>query len=114
MASDVLKRCRLAPTPHRFPWFPCESESAAPPGRRRLAVVAPKSKGSQMSETLVHPEQPTILRPGGSCPECGAPLAHEGGCVVCRTCGHSACGEAVPMEGTNMFARLAARVIPSS
>ncbi|MEK6852146.1 MAG: hypothetical protein AABY30_06380 [Candidatus Thermoplasmatota archaeon] len=26
------------------------------------------------------------------CPECGAPVAHESGCTVCRSCGHSACG----------------------
>ncbi|MBN2557270.1 MAG: vitamin B12-dependent ribonucleotide reductase [Clostridia bacterium] len=27
-----------------------------------------------------------------SCPECGSPLEHEGGCVVCRHCGYSKCG----------------------
>jgi ribonucleoside-diphosphate reductase alpha chain len=26
------------------------------------------------------------------CPECGAPLAYEGGCVICRGCGYSKCG----------------------
>lgn len=26
------------------------------------------------------------------CPECGAVLEHEGGCVVCRNCGYSKCG----------------------
>ncbi len=26
------------------------------------------------------------------CPECGAPVEHEGGCVVCRSCGYSKCG----------------------
>ena len=26
-----------------------------------------------------------------SCPECGAPLEHEGGCVMCRECGWSKC-----------------------
>lgn len=26
------------------------------------------------------------------CPECGAPVEHEGGCVVCRNCGYSKCG----------------------
>jgi len=27
-----------------------------------------------------------------ACPECGASLEHEGGCVVCRGCGYSKCG----------------------
>jgi ribonucleoside-diphosphate reductase alpha chain len=26
------------------------------------------------------------------CPECGKPIEHEGGCVVCRYCGFSKCG----------------------
>lgn len=27
-----------------------------------------------------------------NCPECGKPVEHEGGCVVCRNCGFSKCG----------------------
>lgn len=26
------------------------------------------------------------------CPECGAPIIHEGGCVICHQCGYSKCG----------------------
>lgn len=26
------------------------------------------------------------------CPECGAMMEHEGGCVICRACGYSKCG----------------------
>ena len=26
-----------------------------------------------------------------NCPECGAVLEHEGGCVICRNCGYSKC-----------------------
>jgi ribonucleoside-diphosphate reductase alpha chain len=27
----------------------------------------------------------------GACPECGGAIEHEGGCVVCRSCGYSKC-----------------------
>jgi ribonucleoside-diphosphate reductase alpha chain len=27
-----------------------------------------------------------------TCPECGSPVEHEGGCVICRNCGFSKCG----------------------
>lgn len=26
------------------------------------------------------------------CPECGEPMEHEGGCSICKSCGHSKCG----------------------
>lgn len=29
---------------------------------------------------------------GAVCPECGNPLEHESGCVICRSCGYSKCG----------------------
>ncbi|PYG85636.1 ribonucleoside-diphosphate reductase class II [Ruminiclostridium sufflavum DSM 19573] len=29
---------------------------------------------------------------GGVCPECGEPVEHEGGCMICRHCGFSKCG----------------------
>lgn len=29
---------------------------------------------------------------GQGCPECGAGMDHEGGCVICRNCGYSKCG----------------------
>ena len=28
----------------------------------------------------------------GACPECGGTVEHEGGCAVCRNCGHTRCG----------------------
>ncbi len=29
---------------------------------------------------------------GNACPECGSSLEHEGGCVICYSCGYSKCG----------------------
>ncbi|MBM4248123.1 MAG: TSCPD domain-containing protein [Euryarchaeota archaeon] len=28
----------------------------------------------------------------GACPDCGGPLRHEAGCMVCKSCGYSKCG----------------------
>lgn len=28
----------------------------------------------------------------GACPDCGSSVEHEGGCIVCRSCGFSRCG----------------------
>jgi ribonucleoside-diphosphate reductase alpha chain len=28
----------------------------------------------------------------GACPDCGSPVEHESGCIVCRFCGFSKCG----------------------
>ncbi len=30
--------------------------------------------------------------PGRNCPECSESLEHEGGCVICKSCGYSKCG----------------------
>jgi len=32
-----------------------------------------------------------IIRNYSSCPECGDPLVHEGGCNICKSCGYSKC-----------------------
>lgn len=32
------------------------------------------------------------MTPKDTCPECGEPLQHEGGCDICKNCGYSHCG----------------------
>ncbi len=45
------------------------------------------------SEDGLHNPNPTKKKVnGGTCPECGHRLEHEGGCVICRSCGYSKCG----------------------
>lgn len=41
-----------------------------------------ESDGADIEATLKH----------AKCPECGKPIEHEGGCVICRYCGYSKCG----------------------
>ncbi len=38
------------------------------------------------------PISPAQAKLAKYCPECGAKLEHEGGCVTCRNCGYSKCG----------------------
>lgn len=53
-------------------------------GRVLERVVALRSKDKDF--------QPGSQNNGGKCPECASQLEHEGGCVVCRSCGYSKCG----------------------
>jgi ribonucleoside-diphosphate reductase alpha chain len=42
---------------------------------------------SQVGDTAV----PTPTAAMGACPDCGGAVEHEGGCLVCRSCGFSKC-----------------------
>lgn len=45
-----------------------------------------------MAEFCNSPDKNTKVFGLATCPECGKPVEHEGGCVVCRHCGFSKCG----------------------
>ncbi len=52
---------------------------------------------SPVSKATAQKTQPRWTPPDNSpaikfCPECGAKIEHEGGCVTCRNCGYSKCG----------------------
>jgi len=50
--------------------------------------TAEEAKGQLTFESVSEPENLELK----ACPECETPLEHEGGCVICRTCGFSKCG----------------------
>ena len=65
---------------------------------RVLKVVPQTANGDHNGYDLDHLAQQIIdssagaRQEGSHCPECGSTLEHEGGCVVCRSCGYSKCG----------------------
>lgn len=57
-------------------------------GRTPQPTAAPQPAPAPRGQT------PALGRPDQMhfCPECGEKLLHEGGCVICRSCGFSKCG----------------------
>ena len=58
--------------------------------RMHSAVIPPIEKEPLTDGCEVMDGVPAEV--GAPCPECGAQLEHEGGCVICRACGYSKCG----------------------
>lgn len=62
----------------------------------KIIEEQPKEKASYEQAAAPIPQRhPIIPSSAGEihvCPECGSPVEHEGGCVICRNCGFSKCG----------------------
>jgi len=54
--------------------------------KNKRAVAIPKETDTTAKGKTVKTES------GNRCPECGASLEHESGCVICKNCGYSKCG----------------------
>lgn len=52
-------------------------------GEAERLAAAPKAADTRV---------PAVAAQIRTCPECGAKVEHEGGCVMCRNCGYSKCG----------------------
>lgn len=63
------------------------TQQTAPGGK---SSVAEREKPSR--EKVTGKIVRTGLSPENACPECGMPINHESGCVVCTHCGYSKCG----------------------
>lgn len=60
-----------------------------------FAATAPEVVSTQLKDEYVQDDIDFIKdENNGSavCPDCGTELEHEGGCVICRSCGYSKCG----------------------
>jgi ribonucleoside-diphosphate reductase alpha chain len=58
------------------------------------AAESPSSVGrvGAATEKITGRKAQISVAPENACPECGKPINHEGGCVVCTHCGYSKCG----------------------
>ena len=86
------------PSTIRQPGMKCTScpDAIARVIEKVVATHQFKEGGVQLPETAVpaikKAVEPAVAAQIRSCPECGAPVEHEGGCVMCRNCGYSKCG----------------------
>ncbi len=66
---------------------PLTKERPLPPYREGGTPIPPREPDGPNPVREADPA-PT----GGTCPECGGKVEHEGGCMICRSCGYSKCG----------------------
>lgn len=62
--------------------------ASVPSSAEMRLAHAPSAKTTLVAADVA----PTEVMHMRNCPECGAQLEHEGGCVMCRNCGYSKCG----------------------
>ena len=56
-------------------------------------LMAKQTGGLQNVDVAAEaPIEPAFTSLMGACPDCGAAVEYDGGCVVCRVCGYSRCG----------------------
>ena len=97
-ASSTSSRASAAPPAIRQPGVPVTSCPDAI--ARTIEKVMRSQNGSPVPQAVRQMEQelnaaqPPVNETDTMryCPECGAPVLHEGGCVICRQCGYSKCG----------------------
>ncbi|MHB8074040.1 vitamin B12-dependent ribonucleotide reductase [Desulfosporosinus fructosivorans] len=63
-------------------------QETAPKAEKSVAAERGKSATEKVAAKKAH----TNVASGNACPECGMPINHESGCVVCTHCGYSKCG----------------------
>ncbi|MBN1140242.1 MAG: vitamin B12-dependent ribonucleotide reductase [Deltaproteobacteria bacterium] len=60
-------------------------------GAKRITSCADAVAKAILLHTQAQLEKDVSLTNGGACPDCGGPVEHEGGCMVCHACGYSEC-----------------------
>ncbi|NLC70425.1 MAG: vitamin B12-dependent ribonucleotide reductase [Desulfuromonadaceae bacterium] len=60
-------------------------------GAKRITSCADAVAKAILLHTQDMMEKEASLANGGACPDCGGPVEHEGGCMVCHACGYSEC-----------------------
>lgn len=51
-----------------------------------------KENKTAQNKQKVDANNSSLSQDEGICPECGSRVEHEGGCMICRSCGYSKCG----------------------